>query len=287
MEEIQNLQWFPGHMKKTEELIRENLELVDVIIEVLDARIPWSSRNPMFGEMFEGKAKISVFTKPDLANRIETGRWLRYFHENDNPAVIVDALKGSGLKGLISAVKALAEPKTHKLVKNGANPRPARAMVVGIPNVGKSSLINRLANSRSAKTANYPGATRSKQWIKIDAGMELLDTPGILYPKFEDQEVALKLAWVYAINDEIFDNEAVVRNLLEVLIKKIPANIAKCYHLPVPIPEDPQELLNQIGVRRGCLRKSGTINLDRAARLVLKEFRSGRIGPITLDKVPT
>ena len=283
---METLQWFPGHMKKTERLIQENLALVDLVIEVLDARIPRSSRNPMFREMFAEKARLSVFTKIDLADPAETERWLNYFRADINDAVAVDAVKGTGLKNLIAAAKNLAETKTHKLVKHGAKPRAARAMIVGIPNVGKSSLINRLAGASSAKIENRPGVTRSKQWIKIDSGLDLLDTPGILYPKFEDQEVAVKLAWIYALSDDIYDIEPVVCKLLETLAEKIPAQVAERFKLAEPLASDGHELLNQIGVKRGCIKKGGVVDVERAAKLVLTEFRAGKIGRVTLDRAP-
>ena len=283
---METLQWFPGHMKKTERLIQENLALVDLVIEVLDARIPRSSRNPMFREMFAEKARLSVFTKIALAAPAETERWLNYFRADINDAVAVDAVKGTGLKNLIAAAKNLAETKTHKLVKHGAKPRAARAMIVGIPNVGKSSLINRLAGASSAKIENRPGVTRSKQWIKIDSGLDLLDTPGILYPKFEDQEVAVKLAWIYALSDDIYDIEPVVCKLLETLAEKIPAQVAERFKLAEPLASDGHELLNQIGVKRGCIKKGGVVDVERAAKLVLTEFRAGKIGRVTLDRAP-
>ena len=283
---METLQWFPGHMKKTERLIQENLALVDLVIEVLDARIPFSSRNPMFREMFAEKARLSVFTKIDLADPAETERWLNYFRADINDAVAVDAVKGTGIKSLVAAAKRLAESKTHKLVKHGAKPRAARAMIVGIPNVGKSSLINRLAGASSAKIENRPGVTRSKQWIKIDSGLDLLDTPGILYPKFEDQEVAVKLAWIYALSDDIYDIEPVVCKLLETLAEKIPAQVAERFKLAEPLASDGHELLNQIGVKRGCIKKGGVVDVERAAKLVLTEFRAGKIGRVTLDRAP-
>ncbi len=286
MGEMPNLQWFPGHMKKTERLIQENLGVVDIVIEVLDARIPWSSRNPMFNEIFADKPRLSVFTKIDLANPAETERWLNYFRADINPAVAVDAVRGTGIKNLIATAKNLAESKTHKLVKHGAKPRAARAMIVGIPNVGKSSLINKLAGANHVKTENRPGVTRAKQWIKIDSGLDLLDTPGILYPKFEDQEVAVKLAWTYALSDEIYDFEPIVCKLLETLAEKIPAGLIERYKISTPLSNDGRELLNQIGLKRGCIRKGGVVDVERATKLILTEFRAGKIGRVTLDNSP-
>lgn len=280
------LQWFPGHMKKTEHLIRENLSAVDLVIEIIDARIPLSSRNPMFTEMFADKTRLTVFTKPDLANPKETERWLNYFRANINPAVAVDAVQGTGIKNLVALTKSLTQAKTHKLAKHGAKPRAARAMIVGIPNVGKSSLINKLAGVNHTRTENRPGVTRAKQWIKIDDGLQLLDTPGILYPKFEDQNVAVKLAWAYAISDEIYDIEPVVCKLLETLAEKIPADLCQRFKITEPLPNEGHELLNVIGVKRGCIRRGGILDVERAAKLILTEFRAGKLGRITLDELP-
>ncbi len=283
---LPNLQWFPGHMKKTERLIQENLKVVDLIIEIVDARIPSSSRNPLFNEMFANKTRLTVFTKPDLANSKETDRWLEYFRADINPAVAVDAAHGTGIKNLIALAKNLTQEKTHKLVKHGAKPRAARAMIVGIPNVGKSSLINKLAGVNHTKTENRPGVTRAKQWIKIDDGLQLLDTPGILYPKFEDQEVAVKLAWTYAISDEIYDIEPIVCKLLETLAEKIPAGLRERFKLTEPLSNDGHEILSVIGKKRGCIRSGGVLDVDRAAKMILTEFREGKIGRITLDELP-
>ncbi|MBO4780097.1 MAG: ribosome biogenesis GTPase YlqF, partial [Selenomonadaceae bacterium] len=199
------LQWFPGHMKKAQRLIEENLKLVDLVIELLDARIPISSQNPMLREIIRDKTRLIVLNKADLAADVDF--WLKKFRADDIHAVAVDSVKGSGIKQLISLAKSLAQEKTHKFAKHGAKPRAARVMIVGIPNVGKSSLINRLAGMNHVKIENRPGVTRAKQWIKIADGLDLLDTPGILYPKFDDADVALKLSWTYAVNDEIHDLE--------------------------------------------------------------------------------
>lgn len=281
---LPTLQWFPGHMKKTERLIQENLKLVDIVIEVLDARVPLSSQNPMLQDLIGGKPKISALAKADLAADIDS--WLKYFRENGNAAVAVDAVKGTGIKNLIAAAKNLAESKTHKLTKYGAKPRSARAMIVGIPNVGKSSLINKLAGARPTKIENRPGVTRAKQWIKIDGGLDLLDTPGILYPKFDDKAVALKLAWVYAINDETYDLEPVVCLLLETLAEKFPAGLIERFKLSAPLTNDSHALLEQIGTRRGCIRRGGLVDIEKTVRLILSEFRTGKLGRVTLDDLP-
>ena len=276
------LQWFPGHMRKAQRLIQENLPLVDLVIELLDARIPLSSQNPMLREIIQDKPRLIVLGKADLAANIDA--WLKKFREENLPAVAVDAVKGTGVKRLIELAKSLTESKTHKLAKHGAKPRAARVMIVGIPNVGKSSLINRLAGMNHVKIENRPGVTRAKQWIKIADGLDLLDMPGILYSKFDDADVALKLSWTYAISDEIHDLEPVVCKLLETLAAKFPAGLIECYKL-ADLPTDGHELLNQIGLKRGCIRKGGVLDTDKALRLVLSDFRAGKLGKVTLDEI--
>lgn len=277
---MQTLQWFPGHMKKAQELIQDNLKLVDIVIELLDARIPLSSQNPMLRDIIQDKPRLIVLNKADLAANVDA--WLKKFRE-ETPTVAVDAVKGTGIKQLIALAKSLAESKTHKLTKHGAKPRAARAMIVGIPNVGKSSLINRLAGMNHAKIENRPGVTRAKQWIKIADGLDLLDTPGILYPKFDDADVALKLSWTYAISDEIHDLEPTVCKLLETLADKFPAGLIERYK--IQISNDGHEILNQIGLKRGCIRKGGVLDTDKALKLVLTEFRAGKLGKVNLDEL--
>lgn len=276
------LQWFPGHMRKAQRLIQENLPLVDLVIELLDARIPLSSQNPMLREIIQDKPRLIVLGKADLAANIDA--WLKKFREENLPAVAVDAVKGTGVKRLIELAKSLTESKTHKLAKHGAKPRAARVMIVGIPNVGKSSLINRLAGMNHVKIENRPGVTRAKQWIKIADGLDLLDMPGILYSKFDDADVALKLSWTYAISDEIHDLEPVVCKLLETLAAKFPAGLIERYKI-TDLPTDGHELLNQIGLKRGCIRKGGVLDTDKALRLVLSDFRAGKLGKVTLDEI--
>lgn len=280
---MNDIQWFPGHMKKTQELIAENIKLVDLIIEVLDARIPLSSQNPLLQEIIGDKPKLVALTKSDLAANLDL--WLKYFGDKNITAVAIDSVKGTGIKNLIAAAKKIAAPKTHKLEKFGAKPRSARAMIVGIPNVGKSTLINRLGGVNRAKAENRPAVTRSKQWIKIDNGLDLLDTPGILYHKFEDKNIALKLAWTYAINDEVYDIEETVYLLLETLAAKFPAGLIERYKLE-NLPLEGHEILNQIGIKRGCIRRGGIVDVEKTARLILSEFRAGKIGKVILDDLP-
>ena len=277
------LQWFPGHMKKAQRLIEENLKLVDIVIELLDARIPISSQNPLLKEILNDKPRLIALAKSDLADKNLTKQWIDKFKEDNINAIPIDSVKGAGIKTLIEAAKSLAQPKTHKLTSHGAKPRSARAMIVGIPNVGKSSLINRLAGINHTKIENRPGVTRAKQWIKIDNGLDLLDTPGILYPKFDDQEVAMKLAWTYAISDEIHDLEIIVRKLLETLNEKYPQGLIERFKLTSPLPTAGHELLEIIGRKRGCIMKGNIVDVEKAQRLVLNEFRSGKLGRVTLD----
>ena len=269
-------------MKKAERLIKENLKSVDLVLEVLDARIPFSSQNPLLKKLLGEKINLKVLAKSDLADENKTQEWLKFFRENNFPAVAVDASKGTGIKNLISTAKKLAEEKTHKLTKYGAKPRAARAMVIGIPNVGKSSLINKLAGMNHTKIENRPGVTRAKQWIKISDGLDLLDTPGILYPKFDDKKVALKLAWTFAINDETYDIEPVVCLLLETLAEKIPAKLCDRYKIS-ELPATGFEILSGVGKKRGCLKRGGEIDTEKVAKIILSEFRAGKIGRITLD----
>ncbi|MCI6100643.1 MAG: ribosome biogenesis GTPase YlqF [Selenomonas sp.] len=284
--ELPSLQWFPGHMKKAQRLIEENLKLVDVVVELRDARIPAASANPMLAEIIQGKPRVIALNKSDLADPAATKAWLAYFRARGIRAVAIDANKGKGMKQLTQAAEDLARPKTEKFVKNGGRGRAARCMILGIPNVGKSSLINRLAGAARTKTANTPGLTRAKQWVKIGANLDLLDMPGILWPKFEDMEVGLKLAFTGAINDDIYDQEQVASLLLETLRRSYPERLAERFKLTGELPEKGWELLELIGRKRGCLVKGGVVDTEKAVRIVMTEFRAGKLGYVTLDDVP-
>lgn len=280
------LQWFPGHMKKAQRLIEDNLKLVDVVIELLDARIPFSSANPMLAEIIKTKPRMIALNKIDLADPGMTKKWLNYFKAQGIIAVGIDSAKGRGMKQLVSAAEMLAKPKTEKFVAKGAKARAARCMILGIPNVGKSSLINRLAGAVKAKTADKPGVTRAKQWIKIGSNLDLLDTPGILWPKFEDKTVGLKLAFTGAINDDIYDREQVTALLLEVMRRDYAARLIERFKFKGELPESGLDLLEAIGRKRGCLVKGGLVDLEKAQNIVLNEFRAGKLGLVTLDEVP-
>ena len=284
--DIPSLQWYPGHMRKAERLVKENLKLVDVVVELLDARIPMSSANPVLREIVGGKPRLIVLNKADLADETMTRAWVKYFAGQGITAVPVDAVKGRGVKELVQAIAKCAKPKTDKLVQYGAKARAARCMILGIPNVGKSSLINRLSGGTKTKVENRPGVTRAKQWIRLGAQLELLDMPGILWPKFEDQQAALHLAFTGAINDNVYDVAGVVLLLLDTLRTKYPVVLSERFRLEGELPSGVM-LLEEIGRKRGCLRAGGKIDYEKTEQIILTDFRSGRFGRITLDVLPT
>ena len=284
--DIPSLQWYPGHMRKAERLVKENLKLVDVVVELLDARIPLSSANPVLREIVGDKPRVIVLNKADLADEAVTRAWVKYFAAEGIAAVPVDAVKGRGVKELVQAITKCAKPKTDKLVQHGAKARAARCMILGIPNVGKSSLINRLSGGAKTKVENRPGVTRAKQWIRLGAQLELLDMPGILWPKFEDQQAALHLAFTGAINDNVYDVASVVLLLLDTLRISYPSALIERYRLEGELPSG-VELLEEIGRKRGCLRAGGRIDDEKAQQIVLTDFRSGRLGRVALDALPS
>lgn len=279
-----NINWFPGHMTKALRMIQANLKLVDVVIELLDARIPVSSANPVIHQILEGKPRVVALNKIDLAEPEWTSQWVETFRKQGLQVVTLDSMTGKGTKTLVSQVEQLGSAKAAKLVAKGVNPRAVRAMILGIPNVGKSSLINRLLGMKVVRTADKPGVTRGKQWITIGKNLELLDTPGVLWPKFEDPEVGFRLAMTGAINDDIYDVERAMSKLLLFLRENYSERLIQRYNLSSPLPEDPIELLGQIGSRRGCLRSGGLIDYEKARRIILNEFRGSKLGNFTLDR---
>lgn len=280
------IQWYPGHMKKARELVEENLKLVDVVVELLDARIPAASANPMLREIIGDKPRVVALNKKDLADEKMTKRWLEHFRDEKLPAVALDSVTGKGMRELLSLIEKAAKYRTEKLVSKGVAARKARVMVLGIPNVGKSSLINRLAGAAKAKTADKPGVTRAKQWIRIGADVDLLDTPGILWPKFEDPEVGLRLAFTGAVNDEIYDMENVAHLLLAALRRDHPERLQERFKFKEELPETTEALMDAIGRKRGCLLKGGRIDLEKVQHILLSEFRMGKFGKISLDEPP-
>lgn len=278
-----DIQWYPGHMVKAQRLVKENLQLVDVVVELVDARIPSSSRNPRIDEIISAKPRCIVLNKADLANNKITKEWENYFLGRGHAVAQINSLTGQGLKNVINKIKQLAEPKLAKLKEKGILHRPAKVMVVGIPNVGKSSFINKLVGKTTAKTGNKPGVTKGKQWIKLKNNIELLDTPGILWPKFEDPKVGLHLAFTGSIKEEILDIEQLSVKLLEVLLELDPVALKDRYKLNELVKE-PVELLQLIGSKRGCLVSGGIVDTLKAAIIVLDEFQSGKIGMFSLER---
>ena len=282
--EIKSIQWFPGHMAKTRRSIKENLSLVDAVVEIIDARIPLSSQNPEMGRMTAGKPRLLVLNKRDMADNNITDRWISYFRKKGIAAVSMDCKSGKGLKAFTSALenqvlKDLIETRKAK----GMVGAPLRVMVVGIPNVGKSSFINRMSGSKKAKVEDRPGVTRTKQWVKLGDRIEMLDMPGVLWPKFDDQLVARKLAFTGAIRDDILDIETLAMLLLEYLAENYPACLKERYKMDSE-GLDGKELLELLGRKRGMLISGGEVNTERAAIMLLDEFRAGKTGCISLEK---
>jgi len=279
-----NIQWYPGHMAKAKRKITEELKLVDIVIELLDARIPMSSRNPEVDEIVGNKKRIIVLNKSDLADPSINAKWLEYFNQENTRAILVNSLKGNGLKNVLSASKQLIKEKLDRLKSKGLLVKTTRALIIGIPNVGKSTFINRIAGRSAAQTGDRPGVTKSKQWIKVSNELELLDTPGILWPKFEDKRAGMYLAFTGAIKDEILDVNELAQNLLQVLAEKFPEKLKSRYKLE-DIPEgiSSEELLERIGRKRGCIIAGGEVDLLRASTMLLDEFRGGKIGAISLE----
>lgn len=282
------IQWYPGHMVKAKKLIQENLGLVDVVIEMVDARIPYSSRNPDMQFILSSKPRLIILNKNDLANPEKTKAWSAYFGRQGISTVALNSLSARGTEKVVAAASALVSERMESLKSRGWRERPIRAMIVGIPNVGKSSFINALTRRSAAKVGEKPGVTRGKQWIRIGDDFELLDTPGILWPKFEDPEVGFKLAVTGAVSDLVYDVEEVGARLLLLLSQAAPDSLMSRYRLEHVASdlESAYALLREIGARRGYLHTGGEVDTDKAAYLVLHEFRDGRIGQITLDQVP-
>jgi len=279
-----NIQWFPGHMAKTRRLLSENLKLIDVVIELLDARIPYSSKNPEIDKIVLNKPKVLVLNKSDLADENISEEWSKWYSTNGYTSVFVDSLKGTGINKIKNILADLMKEKIERDKSKGRIFRPIRTMVVGIPNVGKSSFINRIAGRASAVTGDKPGVTRGKQWIKLNKDIELLDTPGILWPKFDDREVGLNLAFTGAIKDEVFDIVEVSALLLERLSVSYPDYLKKRFRLDSLEGKTGRSLLEEAARNRGCIISGGRIDYSRIAANVLDEFRGGKIGRISLER---
>ena len=277
-------QWYPGHMTKTVRDLKESLKLIDLVIEITDARIPLSGRNPDLDRLAGGKARIMLFGKADLADPEVTELWADYFREEGIAPVVCDLRQKSSLRLLTPVIRAAMKEKLERDARRGITGRPVRAMVAGIPNVGKSTFINSFSGSKSLKTGNRPGVTRGRQWIRMGKEVELLDTPGLLWPKFEDEEIGKKIALIGSMPDDILDRGELALELLARVTSLYPGLVSARYG--VDETGDLPGLIESVGAARGCLRKGGAVDTDKAAGVLLDDFRSGRLGRISLEKPP-
>ncbi|MFA6308130.1 MAG: ribosome biogenesis GTPase YlqF [Clostridia bacterium] len=278
-----NIQWFPGHMARTIRILSENLKLVDVVIELLDARIPSSSKNPDIDKITNNKKKIIVLNKSDLADDALSVEWSRWYRKQGYECIFVDSISGKGINELKVKLREMMKEKLEREKSKGRIFTPIRTMVVGVPNVGKSSFINRISGRAIAATGDKPGVTRSKLWIKINREIELMDTPGILWPKFDDPVVGQKLAYTGAIKDDIMDTVELASSLLEFFKSNYPDRIIERYKLTPLENKDGEEILLEAGKNRGCIISGGEINQSRISAIILDEFRGGKLGKITLE----
>ena len=283
--EAVDIQWFPGHMAKTRRLMKENLPLVDVVVEITDARIPASSRNPEMKNLVGGKPRVVVLNKCDMADEALTAEWIEYYRTNGVRAVAMDCRSGKGLNKLVPTVKEVMKKELEKRAAKGMEGKPIRMMIVGIPNVGKSSFINRVAGGKRAKVEDRPGVTRGKQWVTLEKGIDLLDMPGVLWPKFDDKTVGEHLAFTGAIKDDILDTELLAMRLADLLNREYHSLLCERYRLTDEETAgiEPYDLLSLIGAKRGMKISGGEVDTERAAAVLLDEFRGGKIGRMTLE----
>lgn len=282
----QVVQWFPGHMAKTRRKIKESLPLVDAVTEIVDARVPVSSHNPEIADIISGKPRIVVLNKCDVADERATKKWIEYFKSQGIAAIAADCKSGKGLNAYRPLIKEVLADKIKSYEEKNMQGRALRVMVVGIPNTGKSSFINRMAGKKRAEVADRPGVTRHNQWFVIGDGIELLDTPGVLWPKFEDRAVGDKLAFIGSVKDDILDVESLAVRFLEVMKNDYPERLTERYKITGFEDKEPYEILEMIGRKRGMLISGGEINTERAATTILDEYRAGKLGKITLDSIP-
>ena len=276
-------QWYPGHMTKAKRQMQEDIKLIDLVIELVDARVPLSSRNPDIDDLGKNKARLILLNKSDLADEDQNEKWIEYFKEKGYHALKINSKNKSGIKEINNVVNEACKEKIERDRKRGIKNRPVRAMVVGIPNVGKSTFINAYAGRNCAKTGNKPGVTKGKQWIKLSKTLELLDTPGILWPKFEDQAIGLKLALIGSINDNILDVSDMAYEFVKILNNSYENAIPNRFG--VEKNDDPLKMLEGIAEVRGCKLKGNVLDLEKASSILLEEFRSGKLGKITLDRL--
>lgn len=278
-----NIQWYPGHMTKAKRAMKEDIKLIDLIIEIIDARVPLASRNPDIDELGKGKARLILLNKSDLASEKHNDAWTAWFKSKGYYVIKINARSGAGLKQINGVVQEACKEKIERDRRRGILNRPVRAMVVGIPNVGKSTFINSFAGKACTKTGNKPGVTKGNQWIRLNKSLELLDTPGILWPRFEDQRVGLLLAFIGSINDEILNRDELAMELLKFLHQNYAEVLKERYQID---GDDSVEMLSQIARVRGCLLKGGEPDYSKAAAIVIDDFRSGKLGRITLEFAP-
>lgn len=280
----QNIQWFPGHMAKSRRRIKEIMPLIDAVAEIVDARIPISSRNPELNSLTGGKPTVILLNKVDMADPKATEEWISHYKSKGITAIGIDCKNGRGISAFKDTVKTALADKLKSYEQKGMVGKPIRVMVVGIPNVGKSSFINRIAGNNRAKAENRPGVTRGNQWFTVDKQLELLDTPGVLWPKFEDKTVGEHLAFTGAVTDRILDTEWLAMQLLSILSSEYPEKLTERYG--IELTDDSYELLCRIGKKRGMVIRGGETDTERAANMLLEEYRSCKIGRITLERVP-
>lgn len=278
-----HFQWYPGHMTKAKRMMQENIKLIDVVIELVDARIPLSSKNPDIDQLAQNKSRVILLNKNDLAHRERTEEWKAYFEEKGYFVAMVNSKNGNGVKAVQNIVMEACKEKIERNRKRGIINRPIRAMIVGIPNVGKSTFINSFAGKACTKTGNKPGVTKGKQWIKLNKNVELLDTPGILWPKFDDQTVGLRLAFIGSIKDEILNTSDLAIELIRFLQVEYPNVLMERYE--ADIEQDAVAILEHIAAVRSCKKAGDVLDLDKAAGILLEDFRSGKLGNITLERV--
>ena len=278
-----NIQWYPGHMTKTKRMMAENISLVDIVIELVDARIPYSSKNPDIDDLAKNKYRILLLNKCDLAEQKATALWEQYYKQKGFEVIQVNSIKGTGMTEVTNAARELMKEKIERQKARGRLFVPIRSMIVGIPNVGKSTFINKYVGKTTAKTGDKPGVTRGKQWIKLKKDFELLDTPGILWPKFDDKEVGLKLAFTGAVNDDILDLITLATELINHLLLRHSELLQNRYQITFDTIEEPHIILEKIAIARGFKQKGGEPDIDRASKILLDEYRGGKLGKITLE----